>query len=93
MELDRPRPVTALTRPEATMRSERIFADCHIDLCQPPPDLFTSNASAARRDRMPYVTDSPKGKIWVSKGGAEYPPRVDGGDHCSLRSPSLTRDA
>ena len=42
------------------MRYERISADCHIDLCQLPPDLFTSNTSAALRDRMPYVTDSPK---------------------------------
>src|SRR5262249_60470167 len=24
------------------------------------------------RDRMPYVTDSPKGKVWVSKSGAFF---------------------
>ena len=54
------------------MRYERISADCHIDLCQLPPDLFTSNASAALRDRMPYVTDSPKGKTWVSKNGGFF---------------------
>ena len=54
------------------MRYERISADCHIDLCQLPPDLFTSNASAALRDRMPYVTDSPKGKMWVSKNGGFF---------------------
>src|SRR5262245_12764331 len=59
MEQGRPRPAAAPPRPEATMRYERISADCHIDLCQLPPDLFTSNASAALRDRMPYVTDSP----------------------------------
>jgi hypothetical protein len=29
------------------MRYTRISADCHIDLCWLPPDLFTSNASAA----------------------------------------------
>ena len=54
------------------MRYERISADCHIDLCQLPPDLFTSNASAALKDRMPYVTDSPKGKMWVSKNGGFF---------------------
>jgi predicted TIM-barrel fold metal-dependent hydrolase len=54
------------------MRYERISADCHIDLCQLPPDLFTSNASAALRDRMPYVTDSPKGKTWVSRNGGFF---------------------
>jgi hypothetical protein len=36
------------------MRYERISADCHVDLYQLPPDLFTSNVSAALRDRMPY---------------------------------------
>src|SRR3989442_4853563 len=65
-------PATAAKRLEATMRYERISADCHIDLCQLPPDLFTSNASAALRDRMPYVTDSPKGKMWVSKNGGFF---------------------
>ena len=54
------------------MRYERISADCHIDLCQLPPDLFTSNASAALKERMPYVTDSPKGKMWVSKNGGFF---------------------
>ena len=48
----------------------RISADCHIDLCWLPPDLFTSNCSAAMKDRMPYVTDSPKGPRWVTKNGA-----------------------
>src|SRR5438552_2927641 len=72
MEPGRLTPATAAKRPEATMRYERISADCHIDLCQLPPDLFTSNASAALRDRMPYVTDSPKGKMWVSKNGGFF---------------------
>src|SRR5262249_41300636 len=58
--------------PEDAMRYERISADCHIDLCQLPPDLFTSNAPAALKDRMPYVTDSPKGKVWVSKNGGYF---------------------
>ena len=52
------------------MRYERISADCHIDLCWLPPDLFTSSASLAMKDRMPYVTDGPKGPRWVTKKGA-----------------------
>ena len=52
------------------MRYETISADCHVDLCWLPPDLFTTNASAAMRDRMPYVTDSPSGPTWVTKKGA-----------------------
>ena len=51
------------------MHYTRISADCHIDLCWLPPDLFTSNASAALKDRMPYVTDGPKGMTWVTKKG------------------------
>ena len=49
-----------------------ISADCHIDLIWLPPDLFTSNASAAMKDRMPFVTDSDEGPAWVSKGGAYF---------------------
>jgi len=37
-----------------------ISADCHLDLIWLPPDLFTANATAAMRDRMPFVTDGPK---------------------------------
>lgn len=54
------------------MHYERISADCHIDLCWLPPDLFTSNARAALRDRMPYVTDGPKGPVWVTRGGGNF---------------------
>src|SRR5262245_54157806 len=54
----------------AVMRYEAISADCHVDLCWLPPDLFTSNASAALRDRMPYVGDGPQGKMWTTKKGA-----------------------
>jgi uncharacterized protein len=54
------------------MRYTRISADCHIDLCWLPPDLFTSSASAAMKDRMPYVTDGPKGPVWVTKKGASF---------------------
>ena len=38
------------------MRYDVISADCHIDLCWLPPDLFTANASAPLKDRMPFVT-------------------------------------
>ena len=49
-----------------------ISADGHIDLIWLPPDLFTANASAAMRDRMPYVSDGEKGPQWVSRGGARF---------------------
>jgi predicted TIM-barrel fold metal-dependent hydrolase len=52
------------------MRYNRISADCHIDLPWLPADLFTSNASAAMKDRMPYVADSPDGPRWTTKKGA-----------------------
>ena len=52
------------------MRYERISADCHLDLCWLPPDLFVANASAAMKDRMPHVIDGPKGPMWVTKKGA-----------------------
>src|SRR5690242_4348049 len=43
-----------LTQEGDAMTFTRISADCHIDMPWMPPDLFTSNASAALRDRMPY---------------------------------------
>jgi predicted TIM-barrel fold metal-dependent hydrolase len=49
-----------------------ISADCHIDLIWLPPDLFASNASASMKERMPFVTDSDEGPIWVSNGGAYF---------------------
>src|SRR5256714_2398218 len=48
----------------------RISADCHIDLPMLPPDIFTANASAAMKDRMPYVTEGPDGPYWTCKDGA-----------------------
>ncbi len=54
------------------MHYDRISADCHLDLCWLPPDLFTSRASAALRDRMPYVTESPKGPMWVTEKGGTF---------------------
>ncbi|HEY7653424.1 MAG TPA: amidohydrolase family protein [Methylomirabilota bacterium] len=54
------------------MRYQRISADCHIDLPWIPPDLFTANASAALKDRMPYVTDGPDGPYWTAKNGTSF---------------------
>ncbi len=52
------------------MRYEVISADCHIDLCWLPPDLFVSSAAPSMRDRMPFVTEDARGRVWVTKGGA-----------------------
>ncbi len=49
-----------------------ISADCHIDLIWLPPDLFTSNARPAMKERMPFVTDSDDGPVWKSRGGARF---------------------
>jgi hypothetical protein len=49
------------------MRYTRISADCHIDMPWLPPDLFTSNCSAALKDRMPYVAEGPDGSYWATK--------------------------
>ena len=54
------------------MRYEVISADCHIDLIWLPPDLFTSNARAELKDRMPYVIEGSKGMRWVAKNGANF---------------------
>jgi predicted TIM-barrel fold metal-dependent hydrolase len=54
------------------MEYKCISADCHIDLIWLPPDLFTKNASAALKDRMPYVTGGPDGPVWVTKAGAQF---------------------
>jgi len=52
------------------MHYEVISADCHIDLCWLPPDLFTSSAPAHLQDRMPYVTNGPDGPYWTTRSGA-----------------------
>jgi predicted TIM-barrel fold metal-dependent hydrolase len=54
------------------MEYKCISADCHIDLIWLPPDLFTKNASAALKDRMPFVTGGPDGPVWVTKAGAQF---------------------
>jgi predicted TIM-barrel fold metal-dependent hydrolase len=56
--------------PEDPMRYEMISADCHLDLCWLPTDLFVARAAAGMRDRMPHVIEEPKGKTWVTKKGA-----------------------
>ena len=45
------------------MNYQVVSADCHVDLCWLPPDLFTTNASAAMKDRMPHVEDGPAGAL------------------------------
>jgi uncharacterized protein len=54
------------------MQYNRISADTHIDLPWLPTDLFTSNATAALKDRMPHVVDGPDGPYWTSKKGHSY---------------------
>ena len=54
------------------MRYTRISADCHIDMPWMPATLFTENASAGMRDRMPYVTDGPDGPYWTCKNGTSF---------------------
>ena len=54
------------------MEYRRISADCHIDLCWMPPELFVSEARAGFRDRMPYVTDGPDGPWWTSRNGVSF---------------------
>src|SRR5258708_19451183 len=47
-------------------------ADGPVDLIWLPPDLFTANAPAALKERMPYVVEGPKGPEWVSAKGAKF---------------------
>ncbi len=54
------------------MKYEVISGDCHVDLVWLPPDLFTANAGAAMRERMPYVAETDNGKRWVTKQGADF---------------------
>ena len=54
------------------MKYNRISADCHIDLCWMPPDLFVTEATPAMKGRMPYVTDGPDGPYWTCKNGTSF---------------------
>ena len=55
-----------------TVQHRVISADCHIDLIWLPPDLFTSEAPAALKERMPYVEEREDGLRWVSRDGADF---------------------
>ncbi len=54
------------------MNYTRISADAHIDLPMLAPDLFTSNARADLKERMPYVIDGPDGPYWTCKSGGSF---------------------
>ena len=49
-----------------------ISADCHIDLPWLPEDLFTNEAASRFKDRMPFVSETEKGRFWVSRNGAQF---------------------
>ena len=54
------------------MRYEVISADCHVDLCWLPPELFTENASPVLRDRIQAQVDREYAhddrKVFISSG-------------------------
>jgi predicted TIM-barrel fold metal-dependent hydrolase len=54
------------------MQYKRISADCHLDMIWLPPDLFTSQAPKALKDRMPFVTERANGKEWMARNGASF---------------------
>lgn len=55
------------------MAKDVISADCHIDLIWLPPTLFTDEAPAALKDRMPFVDKDEQGRdVWVSRSGAYF---------------------
>jgi predicted TIM-barrel fold metal-dependent hydrolase len=56
----------------AAVTYNRISADSHIDMPWLPKDLFTANASARLKERMPHVVDGPDGPYWTSKAGHSY---------------------
>src|SRR5262245_65197067 len=54
------------------MRYNRISADCHLDLIWLPPDLFTSEAPAHLKERMPYVGEVDGERWWITKTGIKF---------------------
>ena len=54
------------------MEYKRVSADCHIDLCWMPPDLFVTEARPSMKDRMPYVTEGPDGPYWTCRNGISF---------------------
>src|SRR5262249_24932895 len=57
---------------ERAMQYNVISADCHVDLIWLPPDLFTANAPAALKERMPYVVDGARGREGVPRNGSSF---------------------
>ena len=51
------------------MKQRCISADSHIDMSWLPPALFTENAPAPMRDRMPYQEETPQGWRWTTRSG------------------------
>lgn len=49
-----------------------ISADGHVDLIWLPQDLFTANAPAAMKERMPHVIEGDEGPVWVTNKGAFF---------------------
>jgi len=56
------------------MKYDVVSADGHVDLIWLPPDLFTSNASAAMKERMPHVIEGPKGAGMGERQGRQVRP-------------------
>lgn len=55
------------------MQYKRISADCHLDMIWLPHDLFTSHASQALKDQMPFVKDQQDGtKRWIDNNGGDF---------------------
>ena len=52
------------------MKYEMISADCHVDLCWLPPDLFTTSASAALQGPHAVRRRGAAGPMWMTKKGA-----------------------
>jgi len=54
------------------MKYNRVSADCHLDLCCLPPEIFVSGASSTFKGRVPFVVDGPNGPYWTAKNGANF---------------------
>jgi predicted TIM-barrel fold metal-dependent hydrolase len=55
------------------MQYQRISADCHLDMIWLPPDLFTSEAARALKEKMPFVAEQQDGtKRWVTHDGVDF---------------------
>ncbi len=54
------------------MEYNRISADCHIDLCWMPPEIFRSEATPQLKERMPFVSEGPDGPFWTCQNGMSF---------------------